>query len=258
MIMAKSLQEFLAHYHKQSLLKKPFTQKNKEKLARVNQYEPIFNVNSEMDAIMLDVYYQSTINKDTIQEAIEATRNNVFDIWSNLDNNQKNHLLQVELAPVFASLPSFWVDETPIVVAFFDDLINALLVKRTAVFELPQFFKLYKSYKDRIINPKHYGHLPFSSGFSECQLLLKQDTTMVLYHPKAHVLFEINDFNIIKRFPLFISCSLNQESLVELALGMVDNNIETCKGWLLTHDVLSKAANKASKKKSFTKIQKVI
>lgn len=256
--VARTLQEFLAHYHKQSLLKKKFAQSNKEKLARVNQYEPIFNVDSEMDAIMLDVYYQSTISKDTIQDAIEATRNNVFDIWSNLDNNQKNHLLQVELAPVFASLPSFIIEDTPIVVAFFDDLLNALLVKRTAVFELPQFFQLYKTYKDRIINPKLYGHQPFDAHFSECQLVLFQDSTMILYHPTARILYEINNFYIVKRFPLFIESTLDGDALLELAHAMLDNNLEQCKNWLQSHDVLSKAAIKASKKKSFTKIQKVI
>lgn len=256
--MAKTLQDFLTKYHKQSLLKKTFALQNKEKLALVNAYETIFWVDSEMDAIMLDVYVQSTKSKNMIQDAIEATRNKVFDIWPNLDNNQKNHLLQVELEGLFSTLPSFIVNETPIVVAFFDDLLNALLVKRTAVFELPQFFKLYKSYKDRVISPRVYKHQPFLAGFSECQVLLENETTMVLYHPRAKIVFEIKDFVIRKRFPLAIATVIAHELLVELAQAMVDNNVEACKMWVIAHDVLSKKAKKASKRKAFLKIQEVI
>jgi hypothetical protein len=256
--MAKTLQEFLNHYHTQSLLKKPFALVTKEKLAVVNQYDRIFDVNSEVDVIMLDVYHQSTLSKNTIKEAIDVARNKVFDIWPNLDNNQKNHLLQVELKEVFASLPQFVVNDTPIVVAFFDDLLNALLVKRTAVFELPQFFRLYKNYKESVINPKEYGHQPFEVGFSTCTLVYQQDASMVLFHPTAKIMFEIKEFYIIKRFPLLLTSSPLLESLKQLAVAMVENNNDVAKEWLLSHDVLSKAAFKASKRKGFIKIVKMI
>lgn len=256
--MAKTLQEFLTAYHKQSLFKKPWIDTAHKKLAVINQYERIFEVKTEMDSIMLDVYYQSTLSKNTIQTAIEAARNAVFDIWPNLDNNQKNHLLQVELSEVFASLPQFVVNDTVIVVAFFDELLNALLVKRTAVFDLPQFFKLYKAYKESTISPTTYHSLPFETGFSECTPLLIKEKTMVLFHPSLRIVFEIHDFVIIKRFPFALESEISLDSLKQLAKYMVDNDIDAIKQWIQHENVLSKSAKKASQRKGFLKIVNLV
>src|SRR5690554_5141148 len=214
--MAKSIQQFLSKYHKQSLLKDPFNKSLKNKLNIVNQHESIFSVNDEMDAILLDVYTVSTQNKEALQKAFEEARNKVFDIWPNLNNTQKNHLLHVECQSIYESLPSFFSGDTKIYVAFFDELFNALFDKRPVVFELEQFFKLYKEYKEAVIDVRKYKHFPFLAKFSECDLIYNKDELMMLYHQKAKILFVVNDFKISKRFVFDGNTNVDASALEEL------------------------------------------
>lgn len=255
--MVKTIQQFLSKYHKQSLIKDNFSKEAKHKLSVVNQHEPIFSINNEMDAILLDVYYTSTQNKEALQKAFEDARNNVFDIWPNLNNTQKNHLLHVECQSVYESLPSFVNHDTRIYVAFFDELFNSLFDKRPVVFELEQFFKLYKTYKDSVIDIKDYNHFPFMANFSECYLISQKDEKMMLYHPKAKVLFEITNFSITKRFALDIQANVSIESIEKFAQFAIDDNIQMMKQWLIDETCLNKRALKATKRKSFDKISEV-
>ncbi len=255
--MVKTIQQFLNKYHKQSLIKDNFSKEAKHKLSIVNQHELIFSVNNEMDAILLDVFYTSTVNKEALQKAFEDARNNVFDIWSNLNNTQKNHLLHVECQSVYESLPNFVVNDTRIYVAFFDELFNSLFDKRPVVFELEQFFKLYKTYKESVIDIRNYKYLPFMAKFSECHLINQKDEKMMLYHPKAKLLFEVTNFNITKRFALDIQENITIESIESFAQFAIDDNIQMMKQWLIDESCLNKRALKATKRKSFDKISEV-
>ena len=254
--MIKSIQQFLRKYHKQSLLKDEFAKINKRKLEVVNKHESIFEVKNEMDAILLDVYYTSTQNKEALQKAFEKARNQVFDIWPNLTNTQKNHLLHVECAAVYESLPHFYRNDSKIYVAFFDELYNALFDKRPVVFELDQFFKLYKSYAANMIDVSYYTHYPFLAKFSECHLVHVKDQMMMLYHKKANILFEVDNFKVVKRFPLFNS-AVDDRAIETFAQHIINNDVEEMKKWLLTNDVLHKKAMKATSKKAFINISEV-
>jgi hypothetical protein len=254
--MAKTIQAFLEKYHKQSLLKGNLAKDNQRKLDVVNAHEKIYSCDHEMHALMLDIYYQSTVNKNTIQQAYEKTRNNVFDIWQNLDNLQKNHLLSVELTPVFDQLPHFTFNETTVYVAFFDELLNSLIDKRTAIFELPQYFKLYKQYKDRVIAPEYYQHLPFLNGFSECAVAYSDQHTLMLYHFKAHVFYVLQDFKIITRLPFDGQITPHIDDLQTLANHIKHDDVTMIKQWLIDNHALSLRAKKATNKKSFKKIEK--
>lgn len=255
--MVKTIQQFLCKYHKQSLIKEDFNKQAKQKLSIVNQHEPIFAINNEMDVILLDVYYTSTQNKEALQKAFEDARNNVFDIWPNLNNTQKNHLLHVECQTTYDSLPSFVVNDTRIYVAFFDELFNSLFDKRPVVFELEQFFKLYKSYKESIIDIRVYKHFPFLAKFSDCHLIYQKDEKMMLYHPNAKVLFEVTDFNITKRFAFDMQSTVALEAIENFAQFVIDDNIQMMKQWLIEESILNKRALKATKRKSFDKISEV-
>ncbi len=254
--MSKTIQEFLEKFHKQSLVKGVFAKDNKRKLDVINTHEKIFSCDHELHALMLDVYYQSTINKNMIQQAYEKTRNNVFDIWQNLNNNQKNHLLNVELSPLFDQLPHFTFNETTVYVAFFDELFNALIDKRTAIFELPQFFKLYKSYKGSVIAPEHYEHHPFLNGFSECLVPYYDHEVIMLYHPKVHVFYVLKNFQMITRLPFSMQTTYLLDDLKTLANHINNKDIPLIKAWLIENQALSLRASKATSKKSFKKIEK--
>jgi hypothetical protein len=254
--MAKTIQAFLEKYHKQSLIKGIHAKENQRKLDTVNAHEKIYTCDHEIHALMLDIYYQSTINKNTIQQAYEKTRNNVFDIWQNLDNVQKNHLLSVELSEVFDQLPHFTYNDITVYVPFFDELLNSLIDKRTAIFELPQYFKLYKMYKDRVIAPEYYTHLPFLHGFSECIVAHSDQKTLMLYHPKAHVFYVLKDFKIITRLPLANQTTPSFMELQTLAIHIKNDDVTMIKQWLIDNSALSLRASKAATKKSFNKIEK--
>ncbi|NLA78523.1 MAG: hypothetical protein GX845_03110 [Erysipelothrix sp.] len=255
--MARTIQKFLHKYHKQSLIKKPFLRDAQSKENFVNQHGLVFKVQDEMDAILLDVYHVSTQNKEALQQAIETTRNNVFDMWEHLTNLQKNHLLQVENQALYDALPHFYYNDQKIYIAFFNELLNSLIDKRPDVFELEQFFKLYKNYLDEIIPVSDYGHLPFASDFSVCELLRVDQDVMFLYHPTVNVVYEIENFNIKRRFPFALKQAPSLAALQDFASLVTYDKLDAIKAWLTSQNVLSLKAQKATLKKAFKKIEEV-
>lgn len=255
--MAKTISHFLNKYHKQNLFKKPFLKSVQAKETLVNQYGKVYEVTSERDALLLDVYYVSTLSKEAIQNAIDDTRNQVFDMWDHLTNLQKNHLIQVENEALYASLPHFYFNNQKIYISFFNELLNSLIDNRPDVFELDQFFKLYRDYQHELIDIRIYGHHPFKHGFSECELIGYDDQKLYLYHPILKVLYELVKYELQRRFPFSLESNVEIDALKDFVSYVQANQVDAIKEWLISHDVLSPKAKKASMKKSFNKIVEV-
>lgn len=253
--MNKTLSAFLAKYHKQELIQNPTSKKqNKEMLTVVNQYFPMVTIKDENDVLYLPIYYQSMLNKKTLQQAYEAIRNKNFDIWQTIPFTQQNQLLQMDIAPIKDQLPKFEYENTTITVAFLEPLFNSLLDKQTPIFELPQFFKLYKDFKDQVIHPKFYGSAPFKANLALVQFIFEVDQWCCLYHPSARILYVLEDFKIRLRMPLDQSKEYTQEALKLLSIAILEDNVEQVKQQLLTMDALNKRATNKAKSKAFSKI----
>jgi hypothetical protein len=174
-------------------------------------------------AQMLDLALKQ---KEEFQKASEAIRFDFFDLWQDMEYSQRNAFLLQYLEPTFNTLISFEFDDEKIVIPFFDTLLNALIVKRPAVFDLPQYFKLYKEFKDNVIDAYHvYGLALLKSDFytfTHCGSLNEID----VFYDKGHTaLFTLKNGHVQNTYPLFIS--VEEESLLkESAQLILDQNYD--------------------------------
>ena len=87
-------------------------------------------------------------------------------------------------------------------IAFFDELLNALYDKELAILELPQYFKLYRNFKDRTINIEQYGLEPYKQAYIDIHVIKRFDDSVIFYYANTKSLYQINASKKFRRFAL--------------------------------------------------------
>lgn len=201
------------------------------------------------NAKMMDIALE---NKEQFQKVSEAVRYDFYDLWQDMEYAKRNQFLIQYLEDYYSNVKGFSYSEETIVVPFFDVLLNALIVKRPAVFDLPQYFKLYKDYKENVIHPlTTYGLDLLQSKFYTYQLIASKDNHHILYDYSQGVLIHCNDLTLVKEYPL--AKIVDDDDLVlSLAQDILNQDLVafTQKGcdFQLFHPKLIKKCQKALKK----------
>lgn len=201
------------------------------------------------NALMMDVALE---NKEQFQKASEAIRHDFYDLWQGMEYAKRNQFLLQYLEPYYSNVKVFSFGDESIVVPFFDVLLNALIMKRPAVFDLPQYFKLYKEYKENVINPlTMYGLDLLQSDYYSYKLVASNTTHHVLYDYKQGVLIHCEGMTLIKEYPL--ARIVNDDDLISsIAQDILQQDLVafTQKGcdYNLFHPKLTKKCQKALNK----------
>jgi hypothetical protein len=111
-------------------------------------------------------------------------------------------MVNMELNQIKPGLPFMQGKEGKIWIPFFDDLLNSLYDHQIAIFELPQYFKLYKQFADKTIKIESRGLQLWSAGFVEWINIAQDDKTLVFYYEPMHCLFRLSDTFELTAFPL--------------------------------------------------------
>lgn len=212
----------LTRYHKQGFPKEV----SKQLMSLNKRYDLKFKKNVS-SYISIMIFKEGLYNKQQIEKTFERFRNNHLDMWENMEFNERNLLLMHELDPMKESLTQFTFEGSTIFIPFFDVLMNNLYERKTAILELPQFFKLYKDFNASIIDMGVYGDLPLKHKMSEMEYITKQDDRMVVYYPKNRT-FYVFENNKVQIFPFYIKSSLTkemQEVMADLILSGDDKAI---------------------------------
>lgn len=152
-------------------------------------------------AMMIDT---AMAQKEAWQKKAEAIRFEFFDVWQDMDYTQRNAFLHRYLESTYHDFIGFIFEGEHIVVPFLNPLINILMVKRPAVFDLPQYFKLYKDFKEQCVDPIDlYGDALLTSGFYPFTLVFSQDSIRVFYDRQTHVLIVVDNNRYIETYPLY-------------------------------------------------------
>lgn len=200
-------------------------------------------------AKMMDVALE---NKERFQKASESIREDFYDLWQDMEYATRNQFLLQYLNNYYSNVKRFSFGEENIVVPFFDVLLNALIVKRPAVFDLPQYFKLYKDYKGNVVNPlTTYGLALLQSEFYTYKLIASKDDYHVLYDYTQETLIHCENMTLVHEYPL--AKIVNDEALIlSLAQDILNQNLNafTQKGcdFQLFHPKLIKKCQKELKK----------
>lgn len=178
----KKIRKIIAKNYNEKLYRNKLI-KNKIKLVndKFRLYNLNYSFNNEIDYFKNYIIYNSILNKELFEQTYEANRNKMIEIWDTIEFNKKNSFSNMALDQIKDKTKSFIVDDVVITIAFFDTLLNSLYDKEIAVLELPQFFKLTKSFKERMINIDEYYPHTYINGFSDGLYLGNYNDKIILF-----------------------------------------------------------------------------
>lgn len=201
----------------------------KKEAVRINAVLKPFGLDREVrgpkDFYTLCILEEGLRNKQTIEALYEQKRTELLDIWDMLDYPKRNEFLHPVIAEAVAGMKKFYFHDKIILIPFFDEVINALYDHETAVLELPQFFKMYKQFSDKIVDPVVYGTLPYEAGFARTQVIGGNERGIALYEGRTHALIVLFQDGREVQLPLSLNCT-----------GL---KLDPPQGWKLAQAVLS-------------------
>lgn len=196
--------------HIQLLKSKSVQNKIKEIKGRLSLFGIDCECHTDMDYFNLQILDLGVQNKQKIENAYEALAKEMFEIWEDLDYKKRNEFSMQALKEIKEDLASFDFHEKRILIPFFDELMNVLYDKETAILQLPQFFKMYKDFKERMIDPFFYFDKPYQSGFVDVQYLGSNDLGFGFFSLENNSIYVVDKNKNTVVLPLSLSKQVNQ------------------------------------------------
>ena len=233
--------KFLKKYHKQSL--------TKETINSLNSLNKKFSLNVKPNLrnyFRLMVVESAIQQKKTFEEGFEKFRNEHFDMWDNLNFNDRNRLFQLDFFQDKENLKRFNFHGEMIYIPFFDVLMNNLYDRETAILELPQFYKLYENYENQCINIDTYGIAPYVAGMTHAACINFKNETVVLYNDSLKIFYRLNDQ--LESFPFGIDKAVGNDDIEKLGNYLIDYQDQEFLTYLFENNLLNDKATKKYKK----------
>jgi len=189
------------------------------------------------------IQYEGLKNKQMLEATFEAERHELSEIWPNITYQERNKLVNIKINDLKNSLRYFKNDKNKIIwIPFFDELLNALYHNEMAIFDLDQYYRLYKHFKERLIPVKTYGLAPYTSDFMDItDLISGSDHRIFYYHPLKSI-FILDASLRLKRIPLSKSmCQVHplNRDLIQLANAVMSGDEKIYLNTLMTSPLIS-------------------
>lgn len=175
----------------------------KEMKILASEYSIKNTVKTELDFFEAKIIHQSLINKMAFEKVFEEERLALLEMWDHLSYQERNRLINMKL-DAYKDQAHFFKNEDQKIIwmAFFDPLLNTLYHHDIAILELPQYFKLYKLFKDKMINIRSYGILPYQQKFIDLSVIESNHENVWFYSSEFRSLFCLNQHFECIRLPL--------------------------------------------------------
>jgi hypothetical protein len=249
MIKVQRIDRWLQQFHKQQLLKTKDVKSDIQWMKDTFKKEGLlFSCQNSHDYFRMQIIKTSLDNKQKLEKAYDQSRNKLIEIWPTIDYQQRNHLMNIELFSLKESLMKFesqtgvWI-----MIPFFNELLNSLYHKEMVVFELPQFYKLYKQYAKECVDPVIYGIEPYRAGFSNTTFVCYSKKRFVLYCESVKTFYLCNLKEVVE-FPLFEKSEVSLAVLNLLGKCLIDSEVTQFMDICIEHALLSAKAAKSYKK----------
>jgi hypothetical protein len=244
-----ALDRWLRKFHPQQLLKTKAVKRDIQWMKDTFKSEGLlFSCQNSHEYFKMQIIKTSLQNKQKLEKSYDGVRNKLIEIWPTIDYQQRNHLMNLELFSLKESLPKFESQTgVSIMIPFFNELLNSLYHKEMVVFELPQFYKLYKQYAKECVDPVIYGIEPYRANFSGYPLVCFDDNRFVLYVEAVKTLYLCNIKECIE-FPLYEKCVVDALTIDLLGKCLIDRDVEEFMNICIENSLCSSKAVKSFKK----------
>ncbi len=151
-------------------------------------------IKTELDFFNAAILTESFKNKTLFETTYERERKELHDLWPALSYQERNKLINLKITELKKRCRSFKsANGTTIWIAFFDELLNTLYDKEMNIFDLDQYFSLYKDYAKRMIKTQTYGLHPYAGSFIDIRVLDVSSTQVIFYYDVLKAVYLIRD-----------------------------------------------------------------
>jgi len=163
------------------------------KTAKENQNLSL-KINTELDFFNAAILNESLKNKAMFESTYERERKELHDLWPTLSYQERNKLINLKITETKKRCRYFKSQQGSVIwIAFFDELLNALYDREMNIFDLEQYFNLYKNFKNRMIPTVTYGVAPFAHEFIDIKAIESDEHRVVFYYDPWKSLYSVVD-----------------------------------------------------------------
>ncbi len=249
MIKHLAIDRWLRKFHRQQLLKTKGVKVEIQWMKDAFKKEGLlFSCKNSHEFFKMQVVKTSLSNKQVLEKAYDQVRNKLIEIWPTIDYQQRNHLMNIELFSIKEALVKFesqtgvWI-----MIPFFNELLNSLYHKEMVVFELPQFYRLYKQYAKECVDPIIYGIEPYRAGFCNAAFVCYDKNRFVLYLDSLKTLYLCTLKETIE-YPLYEKSVVSSDMLNLLGKCLIENDVTQFMDVCSANSLISLKAVKSYKK----------
>lgn len=192
--------KILYAYNKISIHENKVKANRKKMIEFAKDFQIKSKINNELEYFQSKIVHQSLLNKLAFEQVFEDERHALLEMWDNLSYQERNQLINIKLNEIKNAYPFIKTENQKIIwIVFFDELLNSLYHKDIAILELPQYFKLYRQFKDKMINVNVYGLLPYQQKFIDVSVVDSSQDKVWFYSSEFRSLFMLStDFKLTR------------------------------------------------------------
>ncbi len=211
---------------------------------QLNKYGLKHKLNDDKDFFDYEIIYQSLLNKEEFEKHYEDLRQRLFDIWQYFEYNERKQCIDDEMLKAKANTKHFTTKKDQVIrIAFFDELLNALYENQMIVFDLPQYYKLQKSFNDIMIDVNHYKEAPYKAGFSSSIFLASNKDSYIIFNLNTKSVYQVSlGSKVIKwQFDRFKDPRhFTKERLLEVAKAILSDDVDLLINTLISTNLCNK------------------
>lgn len=199
-------------------------------------------VKTPLEYYQAKVIEQALINKKILEQDYERIRKHNGGVWGKLNYEEKVMISNLEGQRIRNKLYHFTKDDVRIFVPFFDLHFNHYYDKEMPIFDIEQYFNMYKSFKDQMIDVGYYKGCPYNHFFSPCKSVAENESGYVLWdarHSTMTVIFGHDSFSF-----KIESSNLFTYDFKNLGLAFIENNLNTAIEILLADQLVNRRLTK--------------
>lgn len=192
--------KILYGYNKISIHENKVNANRKKMIKFAKEFQIKSKITNELEYFQLKIIHQSLLNKLAFEQVFEDERHALLEMWDYLSYQERNQLINIKLNEIKNDYPFIKTENQKIIwIVFFDELLNSLYHKDIAILELPQYFKLYRQFRDKMIDINAYGLLPYQQRFIDVSVVDTSKEKVWFYSNEFRSLFMLSkDFKLIR------------------------------------------------------------
>ena len=188
----------------------------KKNTALLNRYHIKANWKNDHDFFFNEMIVHSLKNKEKIENAFLIAYDSMHDYWDTLVYTEKNHLINVELEPMYAALNAIVHEAQITYVPYFDERINHIYAHEMNLFELKQYDRLRFDISSIPLHSQLSEDM-IRFGFTSLQLVHVSDNRLYAYCAENHTLYIQKENRFIDQYA-FVQCDGDMEKLMQFVL----------------------------------------